>query len=144
MGDHVRRPLDDCVSRIVDSWQISQPLHLRHLSIVRDTVLKGKTQIYIYYTYENFKKLVDSGKGFWEAVETVPSGVKIGKNVAAALDAKPDVDEYGFPRLDEKQFQGRQNEATLEECVSALQVDPLHISANDPVLRKLADGSFGK
>ena len=144
MGDHVRRPLDDCVSRIVDSWQISQPLHLRHLSIVRDTALKGKTQIYIYYTYENFKKLVEDGKRFWEAVETVPSGVKKGKNVAAALDAKPDVDEYGFPRLDEKQFLGGQNDATLEECVSALQVEPLHISTAHPVLRKSTDGSFGK
>ena len=144
MGDHVRKPLDDYVSRIVDSWQISQPLHLRHLSIVRDTVLKGKTQIYIYYTYENFKKLVEGGTGFWEAVKTVASEVTIGKNVDAALDAKPDVDEYGFPRLEETQFQGRQNDASLDECVSALKVDPLRISATDPVLKKHADGSYGK
>ncbi|CAD6590285.1 MAG: RNA polymerase III transcription initiation factor complex subunit [Alectoria sarmentosa] len=143
MGDHVRKPLDDYVSRIVDSWQISQPLHLRHLSIVRDTVLKGKTQIYIYYTYENFKKLVEGGTGFWEAVKTVASEVTIGKNVDAALDAKPDVDEYGFPRLEETQFQGRQNDASLDECVSALKVDPLRISATDPVLKKHADGSYG-
>lgn len=144
MGDHVKRPLDDYVSRMVDSWQVSQPLHLRHLSIVRDTVLKGKTQIYVYYTYENFKSLVEGGTGFWEAVETVPSKVTIGKNVAAALNATPDVDEYGFPRLDENQFQGQENDATLEECVSALNIDPLHISVNDPVLRKLADGTYGK
>ena len=143
MGDHVRRPLEDYVSRLADRWQISQPLHLRHLSIVRDTVLKGKTQIYMYYTYENFKKLVEGGTGFWEAVTTVPSEVTLGTNFAAALDAKPDVDEYGFPRIEEKQFQGHQNDATLEECVSALNVDPLHISANDPVLKKQADGSFG-
>lgn len=144
MGDHVRKPLDDYISRLVDSWQISQPLHLRHLSIVRDTVLKGKTQIYIYYTYENFKRLVEGGTGFWEAVKTVASDVTMGTNVAAALDAKPNVDEYGFPRLEENQFQGHQNDATLEECVSALKVDPLYISATDPVLRKLADGSYGK
>ena len=144
MGDQVRKPLDDYVSRLVDSWQISQPLHLRHLSIVRDTVLKGKTQIYIHYTYDNFKRLVEGGTGFWEAVKTVPSEVATGKNVAAALDAKPDVDEYGFPKLEEDQFQGRQNDATLEECVSALKVDPLHISVHDPVLRKLADGTYGK
>lgn len=144
MGDHVKRPLDDYVSRMVDSWQVSQPLHLRHLSIVRDTILKGKTQIYVYYTYENFKKLVEGGTGFWEAVETVPSQLKIGKNVAAALDATPDVDEFGFPRLEENQFQGHQNDASLQECVSALSIDPLHISVNDPVLRKLADGTYGK
>ena len=143
MGEYVRKPLDVYISRMVDSWQVSQPLHLRHLSIVRDTVLKGKTHIYIYYTYENFKKLVEGGTGFWEAVKTVASEVTRGKNVAAALDAEPDVDEYGFPRLEENQFQGRQNDATLEECALALKVDPLHISATDPVLSKQADGNYG-
>lgn len=144
MGDRIRRPLDEYVLRMADSWQISQPLHLRHLSIVRDTVLRGKTQTYIYYTYENFKSLVEGGTAFWEAVQTIPSEVTKGKNVAAALDAKPDVDEYGFPRLEDNQFQGRQNDATLEQCVSALQIDPLHISAKDPVLRKQANSSRGK
>ena len=144
MGDHIKKPLDEYVSRLVQSWQISQPLYIRHLSIVRDTVLKGKTQIYMYYTYENFKKLVEGGTGFWEAVATIPSEVRIGTNVAASLDAKPDVDEYGFPRIEEGQFVGRHNDATLEECVSALKVDPLHISASDPVLKKQANGSYGK
>ena len=142
MGDHIRRPLDEYVSRLVQSWQTSQPLHIRHLSIVRDTVLKGKSQVYIYYTYENFKRLVEGGTGFWEAVTPISSQKTIGKNVAASLNAKPDVDEYGFPKLDENQFQGRHNDATLEECVSALGVDPLHISANDPVIKKQADGSY--
>ena len=144
MGDHVKKPLDEYVSRLVQSWQISQPLHIRHLSIVRDTVLKGKTQIYKYYTYENFKKLVEGGTGFWEAVTTIPSEVTIGKDVAASLNATPNVDEYGFPRLEENLFQGRHNGATLDECVLALKVDPLHICASDPVLRKQADGIYGK
>ena len=144
MGGYFRKGLDEFVLRMVSSWQLSQPLHLRHLSIVRDTTLKGKSQSYIYYTYENFNKLVEGGTGFWEAVETVASGVTIGKNVAAALDAKPDVDEYGFPRLEDTQFQGRQNNATLEECVSALRVDPVHVAATDPILSIQADGSYGK
>lgn len=144
MGDHIKKPLDEYVSRLVQSWQISQPLHIRHLSIVRDTVLKGKTQIYMYYTYDNFKKLVEGGTGFWEAVTTIPSEVMIGKNVAASLNAKPDVDEYGFPKLEENLFQGRHNDATLSECVAGLKVDPLHISVNDPVLKKQPDGNYGK
>lgn len=144
MGGYFRKGLDEFILRLVSSWQLSQPLHLRHLSIVRDTTLKGKSQSYIYYTYENFNKLVEGGTGFWEAVKTVASGVTIGKNVAAALDAKPDVDEYGFPRLEDTQFQGRQNNATLEECVSALRVDPVHVSATDPILSIQADGSHGK
>ena len=144
MGDRIKKPLDEYVSRLTQSWQISQPLHIRHLSIVRDTVLKGKTQIYMYYTYDNFKKRVEGGTGFWEAVTTIPSEVTIGENVAASLNAKPDVDEYGFPKLDENLFQGRHSDATLEECVAALKVHPLHISASDPILRKQPDGSYGK
>ena len=144
MGDHVKKPLDEYVSRLVQSWQISQPLHLRHLAIVRDTLLKGKTQIYIYYTYENFKKLVEAGTGYWEAVTSIPSEVTKGKNFAASLDAKPDVDEYGFPKLEENQFQGQHNDATIHECMSALNVDPVHVASCDPVLKKKADGSYGK
>ena len=144
MGYHIRKPLEEYVSRLVQSWQLSQPLHIRHLSIVRDTLLKGKTQIYMYYTYKSFKKLVEGGTVFWEGVTTIPIEVARGKNVAASLDAKPDVDEYGFPRLEKSQFQGPHNDATLKECVAALKIDPLHISIHDPILKSQADGGCGK
>ena len=144
MGDRIRKPLDECVSCLVQCWQISQPLHIRHLSIVRDTLLKGKTQIYMYYTYENFEKLVESGAGFWEAVKTIPGKVAKGKNVAASLIAKPHVDEYGFPILEESLFQGTHNSASLDECISAFKIDPLHGFNNDPVLKRQGDGTYSK
>ena len=142
-GEGVRRVTEDYVSRLVECWQLSQPLHLRHLSIVRDTLLRGKSQIYVYYTYENFKKLVEAGTGFWEAVTSVPDTVRQGSNVAASLSEAPDVDEYGFPKLDENQFQGRHNDATLGECVSALNVGTFRLNMNDPFLQKRVDGTSG-
>ena len=105
----------------MESWQISQPLYLRHLAIVRDTLLRGKSHLHVHYTYENFKSLVEGGTAFWEAVKTVPDELKIGNNIAASLDAEPDIDEYGFPKLDEDQFHGPHNDATLAECVLALE-----------------------
>lgn len=142
-GDHVRKPMDEYVSRLVECWQMAQPLHLRHLSVLRDTVMKGKTTIYIYYTYGNFRKLVENGTGFWEAVKTVPDGVTKGNNVISSLDAVPELDEYGFPVLDPILFQGRNNDATLEECVSALNADRFLVPAGDPMLQEQADGTHG-
>ena len=128
----------------MESWQISQPLYLRHLAIVRDTLLRGKSHVHVHYTYENFKKLVEDGTGFWEAVKTVPDELKTGNNTAASLDAEPDIDEYGFPKLDEDQFLGPSNDATLAECVSALNAGVYRPIRDDPYMEKQADGTFGK
>lgn len=142
-GTNVKKVAEDYISRLVESWQISQPLHLRRLSIVRDTVLKGKSQIYVYYTFTNFQRLVDEGRGFWEAVTTVPDDVREGNNTIAALDAQPDLDEYGFPKLNANDFQGRFNDTTLADVASALNVGPLPIGYKDPILKQTADGKYG-
>ena len=107
-------------------------MYLRHLAIVRDTVVKGKGSVFIYYTYESFKKLVEDGKAFWEAVTTTPDSVKKGKNVAAALDVVADLDEYGFSTLDATHFEGPHNGASLPERVSTI---------NEPVLKKHSDST---
>ena len=73
----------------------------------------------------------------------MPDTVRQGSNVAASLSEAPDVDEYGFPKLDENQFQGRHNDATLGECVSALNVGTFRLNMNDPFLQKRVDGTSG-
>lgn len=122
---------------------MSQPLHLRHLSIIRDTILKGKGSIFNYYTYESFKKLVEKGVGFWEAVVTVPDNLTAGRNFAAALDEVPVLDDFGFPVIDSNLFHGPNNNSTLEECASVLKADSLYISSNGPVLQRKANGAHG-
>ena len=139
----MKKITEDYVSRLVESWQISQPLHLRHLAILQDTLLKGKSHVHIHFTYENFKNRVESGTGFWEAVKTVPDNVIVSSNIVASLDAKPDVDEYGFPELDESQFHGPYNDATLAECESALKARDYRPIKDDPWLERQSDGTFG-
>ena len=141
-GAQYKKPMENFIGRLVDAWQISQPLHLRHLALVRDTVLKGKSPVYIHYTYENFKKLVDTGKASWEAVVTVSSSVKNGKDVAASLDAQPELEEYGFPQLDASDFLGHQNDATLVECVSKFKADPAVHDADGPFPPNVPDNDF--
>lgn len=122
---------------------MSQPLHLRHLSIIRDTILKGKGSIFNYYSYESFKKLVERGVGFWEAVVTVPDDQTTGRTFAASLDEVPELDDFGFPMIDPNLFLGPDNNANPEECASVLNADVFHIQSNSPVLQRHSDGTNG-
>lgn len=142
-GEYVRRPTAEYVTRLTECWQMSQPLYLRHLSIIRDTILKGKGSIYNYYTYENFDKLVEKGIGFWEAVVTVPDDMTAGLNFAASLDAAPELDNFGFPLIDSSLFCGPDNTAILGECTSALKIDRFSIERKGPILQGRADGTHG-
>ena len=143
-GEHVRKPQDEYLSRLSDHWQLSQPLSLRHLSIVRDETQKGKTKLFIYYTFEHFKELVETGRRVWKAVTMKGNSVTYGFDLSSSLDAVPQLDEYGFPMLESDLFQGRNNDATLPECVSANRVYGFNLASGDPVLKRHADGTFGR
>ena len=134
-GDAWKKPIERRMSRIVDYWQISQPLHLRHLAIIRDTALVGKSPHYVHYTYENFKSLVDKGAASWDAVATNSYGAKNnGKLTIPLPGAEADLDEYGFPRLSPHDFQGAEDGATLAECVHAFMPQPLPLDKHGNVV----------
>lgn len=117
MGPRYKKPMEDLLAKLTNTWQLSQPLHLRHLAIVRDSVQQGKTSVYIYYTFENYQKLVDAGQKTWEAVMMLQDNKKQSKGIGIA-PGDPQLDEYGLPKLDSSQFQGLRNNASLIECVS--------------------------
>lgn len=129
------------MSRFVDSWQISQPLHLRHLGILRDAALVGKTALYIHYTFPHFKSMVERGLRTWEAVQTIDA-TKSG-NEAAASDVLPDLDGYGFPRIAASYFQGHGYDATRWDSIKAAKIERLDLGRMDPRLELLPDGSQG-
>ncbi|KAL9582984.1 MAG: hypothetical protein Q9212_002980, partial [Teloschistes hypoglaucus] len=141
IGSFFRRPTENLLSRLVDLWQISQPLHLRHLGIVRDTALTNTIPHYVHYSFGNFKKLVDEGKAQWEPVMTITKDHKYFKNVAA-IDAEPDLDVNGFPKLPDSLFQGRHNDASLDDCIRGINA-PLPQSSLNPQVKKFKDGSWG-
>lgn len=112
-GHEYKKPIESYTSRLVDAWQLSQPLHLRHLAVVRDTVLRGKSPVYIHYTFHHFRSLTDQGLASWDAVTTLSSD---SRHSELDVDALHQLDEYGFPVLDSSAFQGSNNDATLSEC----------------------------
>lgn len=122
---------------------MSQPLHLRYLSIIRDAALTNGTPHYVHYSFENFKKLVDEGKASWESVMTITKEHKAFDTVAA-LEAQPALDEDGFPKLSSNLFQGRHNNASLTECIRGQGPLPLPRSENDASAVVSKDGIWSK
>jgi hypothetical protein len=119
IGQFWKRAMDEMLVKLTDLWQYSQPPHLRYLSIVKDTGQRGKQPTFQYRTYENFVKAVEIGDAFWEGVFGVDGNSKAKsskKKAEAAASAMPDLDEWGFPKVNPKFFAGRNGAATLEEC----------------------------
>ena len=143
-GEFFSRPLEHQLSRLVDLWQLSQPPHLRHLTIIRDTALTKRIAHYTHYSFDNFTMLVDSGKASWEAVEVVTDNKKKDKTSTAAVDQDSDMIEYGFSKVQASRFQGRHNDATLLECVLASGAEAVYNTPFDHIARQLAEGTFGK
>ena len=123
MGALWRRPLDEIMLRLTDVWQTSQPPHLRHLSIVRDTGMSGKLAHFQYRSFANFEKAVEEGQTMWEAVQSDGNAEKKGKKKAGAVAATAEMDEWGFPKLAASLFAGSEGRAMLWECQELARLD---------------------
>ncbi|KAK2753167.1 RNA polymerase III transcription initiation factor complex subunit [Arachnomyces sp. PD_36] len=142
-GSFFRRSLETFLNRLVDCWQYSQPPHLRHLAIIRDTALRGTITHYVHYSYHNFKHLVDNDEASWEAVEHVPKGPKSKTRPVPPVDAVAYYDENGFPIREKAYNLLKDGNATLGECLEIVQPGNYAISSTDPAAVKLEDGSYG-
>lgn len=131
MGWFLGRPVEHHISRLVEMWQVSQPLHLRHLSIIRDSAMTNGIPHFIHYSYGNFKHLVDQGKASWELVMTITKEHTRLKDIAA-IEAQPDLDEHGFPKIPLSRFQGRHFDASLADCSRGADIKSPYLTAYDP------------
>ena len=131
----------------VECWQLSQPPHLRHLALVRDTALTGTITHYIHYSLNNFRRLVGSGQATWEAVEYVSKGGKSNKAQASRIppvDAAPELDAYGLPKNVPTKDLIRNGNVALLECISSCKPADYAYSYMDIGAVKRSDGSYSK
>ena len=87
---------------------------------------------------------MDAGKASWEAVETVIVDNPENQSPNAAPNAIPDVDHYGFPKLDKARFQGRDNNATLAGSQAAAKIAKFRVTALDASITTLKDDRYSK
>jgi hypothetical protein len=111
-GASWHRPMDEALAMLTDIWQHSQPPHLRHLTLVRDTIIDGKSLVYHFRSLENYDKAVAAGQAAWEAIIGDDARAEFDKAGRAMDD---DFDQWGFPPLDRRAFV-RGGRASLTEC----------------------------
>jgi hypothetical protein len=143
-GSFYKRPAEGMVHRLVDLWQVAQPLHLRHFAVVRDMAMKKTVMYYVNYSANNFAKLVDAGTASWEAVEFPAEKAKSLKIDAPPFGALPQLDEFGFPKAEFPRGLLKNANATLLDGILAAKPTDYLLSSSDPFVVKLADGQYGK
>lgn len=90
-GDFYTRSVDSMLGRLTDDWEHSQPKHLMHLALIRDTAVVNRTNYYLYRSYPSFQKAVEAGSAEWDGVRTSKS--KPGSSL------EPKLDLWGFPSI---------------------------------------------
>jgi hypothetical protein len=125
VGKFWKRPVESYISRLTDSWEQSQPHHLRHLALVRDTAVSNERKFlhYVYRTYNHYDKAVEQGHADWEVVSMeATKKVSLHKGVGPNDDHSkgPELDPWGFLKMNEKDFERRQGSSTIAECRASI------------------------
>lgn len=110
LGPFWRRPLDEIMGRLSDVWTVSQPLHLRHLAIVRDTSQLHRISHYVFRSYHNFQKMVANGEANWDAIDIQETEIQ----------RKPDLDDWGFPKVKASTMVGHDGSHNIAACKNVL------------------------
>jgi len=135
-GEFYTRSVDSMLGRLTDEWEISQPQHLIHLALIRDTALVSRANHYLYRSYPNFQKAVESGDAEWDAVRT-----KIG-NLAASRS--PKLDQWGFPVVRSGGLFRADGTATLSDSIKAAEKEKSRERDHgdgEPILETDANGN---
>lgn len=120
-GPFFRRPLDELMTRLTDIGETTQPVHLKHLGIIRDTAMTGKSSHYVYRSRHNFDKAVEAGDAMWSAVQDLAKmGPKSKDKADQAKKVKPvitqgevELDAWGFPIPTAQLFADHEGRADL-------------------------------
>ena len=124
VGKFWRRPMESYVSRLTDDWEKTQPPHLRHLALIRDTrnTEEKKFVHYVYRTYKGFQEAVDKGQAAWAGVtKPVSKQTSAAKGKAKKKTSNnQSLDKWGFPAVDLRDFVGKNGSATLAETRAAI------------------------
>ncbi|KAJ5497312.1 B-block binding subunit of TFIIIC [Penicillium fimorum] len=139
-GSFYKRPAESMVHRLVDLWQVAQPLHLRRYAIVRDMAMKKTIMYYVHYSANNFAKLVEAGQASWEAVEIPVKKAKSLKIKAPPFGVLPQLDEHGFPKKEFPKNMLKDPYSTLLDGVMAVKPPNYLLSSSDPFVVELPNG----
>ncbi|KAJ5083573.1 hypothetical protein N7456_013000 [Penicillium angulare] len=141
-GRFYKRSSESLTHRLTDCWQVSQPPHLRHLALVRDSGVRRTIIHYVHYSARNFGKKVEQGSAFWEAVEFAVKNQKSSKVKIPPVHASFPVDEYGFASNRVPQNLMKNGNVSLLEGILSCKPSNYSLTRKDPMGVYGANGSY--
>ncbi|KAJ5537083.1 hypothetical protein N7513_010269 [Penicillium frequentans] len=141
-GIFYKRPSENMVHRLTDCWQISQPPHLRHLALVRDSDVHKTIIHYVHYSARNFATKVIEGTAFWEAVQFPVKNHKSLKTELPRVDAPAELDQYGLPHNNIPVGMMKNGNVSLFEGLASCKPADYSLTRKDPMSVLQADGSY--
>ena len=109
--------MEHTLDKLVVKWYHTQPAHLRHLAVLRDVQMEGKTISYIHYAFETFKRLVETNRTIWDAVLPRKDDMNAMIDRIIGQGSLIPKDEFGFPQISAPPFQYRSGLCTLGQTL---------------------------
>ena len=123
-GRFYYRPLDQVLRRLGDNPLKSQPAHLIHFSIIRETAIEGRHTHYRYFSYRWHHKLVEAGlgqaMGGYKKTHTKNKIGPLEEPVASPNRITIPIDGMGFSWVDKRKLLKSDGSSTLAEAQSKL------------------------
>lgn len=134
-----QRPAEHAMTRMGEFWQYAQPLHLRHLGLVRDTAITKAHTHYVNFTFENFVHLVAMGHAEWETL-----------NLNTPRRGTPRIEpcrtaeftDNGWPLKLRYRKQRHGGAYSLQDGMEALALKPWRPTAMEPVVHQTKSGQL--
>ena len=147
-GHFLGRPLEVGLQRFTDDFHSTQPSHLLQYAIVRDMAQDKKNTHFQFYSYDNFTRLVASGRATWS-----PTGATAGPDEHAKVQNEsaptaplpiPIVDQFGFPYLRAGDFLSEEGTESLPDIVRSAGRQQYAFSCSDLVVAERPDNEIGQ
>ncbi|EXJ84346.1 hypothetical protein A1O3_05013 [Capronia epimyces CBS 606.96] len=143
-GVFVRRTMESLLHRISSRSLLAQPPHLRHLAVVRVSIVVDGVAQYIHYSWDVFRQMAERQEvdinqvpGAKEALRTVlPDGLEQ-RTDAISSKSKINTDEFGFPLQPLLPLQFENGEASFEDIIRTVAAgDFVHRAAEPSIIEK--------
>ncbi|EHY53091.1 hypothetical protein ABEF92_003942 [Exophiala dermatitidis] len=123
-GVFVRRTLESLLHRISTRSLVVQPPHLRHLAVVRISIIVDGVAQYVHYSWDAFRQLAERHEvditlipGAKEALQTTCDSTPDPTTTVPPVQSSSKVDQFGFPLRGPLPLQYRNGEASLEDLI---------------------------
>ncbi|KAL2429745.1 hypothetical protein ABEF95_010711 [Exophiala dermatitidis] len=123
-GVFVRRTLESLLHRISARSLVVQPPHLRHLAVVRISIIVDGVTQYVHYSWDAFRQLAERHEvditlipGAKEALQTTCDNTPDPTTTVPPVQSSSKVDQFGFPLRGSIPLQHRNGEASPEDLI---------------------------